>query len=90
MKKGIKMENMINVELPKSLAISLKMDDKEFSDEIKKVAILKLYEMEKISSGIAAKTLGITRINFLELLDKQKISYIDIKDSELEEDIRNA
>ncbi len=66
------------------------MDDKEFSDEIKKAAILKLYEMGKISSSIAAKTLGITRINFLEFLDKQKISYIDIKDSELEEDIRNA
>lgn len=84
------MESTIKVELPKSLALSLKMDDKEFSDEIKKAAILKLYEMGKISSGIAAKTLGVTRIDFLEILDKHKISYISVDDQEIEEDIHNA
>ena len=47
--------------------------------------------MGKVSSGTAAKVLGMTRVDFLDLLVKYKVSALgqyDFKD--LSEDIANA
>jgi hypothetical protein len=74
------MENMIKISFPENLAISLKMDSEEFAGEIKKAAMLKLYEFGKVSSGMAAKVLGITRLDFLDLLGKNNISFLEMDD----------
>ncbi len=58
----------ISIEYPERLAFSLKMKKKEFQDEIKIISLVKLYELGKISSGIAADLLSISRVEFLELL----------------------
>jgi hypothetical protein len=71
------MHNIITVDFPENIALSLKMNDTEFSKEMKTMAIMKLYELGKISSGLAANTLSISRIDFLELLGKYNISYFD-------------
>ena len=51
------MKHTISVDFPENIALSLKMNDDEFSREIRILAIIKLYELGKISSGIAAKSL---------------------------------
>ncbi|MDR1211112.1 MAG: UPF0175 family protein, partial [Spirochaetaceae bacterium] len=48
------MESQIAVSYPKTLAASLKMRDREFEREIKTISMVKLYELGKVSSGIAA------------------------------------
>ena len=61
----------------------------EFEREIKTASLVKLYEMGKISSGFAAKILGISRIDFLDRLAVYGVSvYADA--AELETDIINA
>ena len=61
------------------------------SNELKTVAIVKLYELGRLSSGKAAKLLGISRVEFLELLGKYKVQYMaPFSGEELLRDIENA
>ena len=81
--------NQINVSYPETLAFSLKMQSSEFEREIKTASLVKFYELGKISSGFAAKILGISRIDFLDRLAAYGVStYVDT--DELETDIANA
>ena len=85
------MKGMINIKYPESLANSLKLSGKEFELEIKTSSLVKLFELGKVSSGTAAKVLGLTRIDFLELLTKYEVSTLGQYDSnDLREDIANA
>ena len=85
------MERQISISYPESLAFSLKMENQEFENEMKRISLVKLYELGKISSGFAAKLLNLTRIDFLELLGKYYVSYYHKGlENELESDYRNA
>ena len=81
----------VSIEYPDELRVSLKYKKDEFADEIKKISLIKLYELGKISSGMAAKVLNISRVDFIELLGKYKVSIFPYEDKEeLLEDLRNA
>ena len=85
------MEQNISVNYPESLASSLNMSSSEFSNEIKKISLVKLYEIGRVSSTLASKVLQITRLDFLDLLHKYKVSYFaNGLESELEDDFANA
>ena len=85
------MDGIINVQYPESLANSLRLKGKEFEQEIKVSSLVKLYELGKVSSGLAAKVLGISRVEFLELLSDYKVSVFSVTDAEeLRKDIENA
>ena len=64
------MDAQILISYPESLAPSLKMDNEEFETEMKILSIVKLFELGKISSGKVAQLLNLSRIIFLELLEK--------------------
>ena len=85
------MEQLISINYPESLAFSLKMGNQEFKSEMKTISLIKLYELGKISSGLAAKLLNMNRIDFLELLEKYNVSYFHKGlENELESDFSNA
>jgi len=85
------MEQVINVTYPKQLAFSLKMQDNEFVQEMQKLTIIKLYELGKISSSIAAKILNLTRVDFIELINKYQVSFFSyVSEDELLNDLKNA
>lgn len=85
------MERVISINYPESLAFSLKMENHEFMNEMKTISLVKLYELGKISSGKAAQLLNISRVDFLELLRKYKVScFHEGLENELESDFRNA
>ena len=50
----------------------------------------KLYEDGRLSSGQAAKMVGVSRITFIELLGKYGVSVFSSSSSDLESDISNA
>jgi len=81
--------NQINVNFPTELASSLRMRNTEFADEMLKLAVIKLYELGKISSGIAAKAIGTNRVSFLEQLQKYQVSIFNDTQS-LTDDMKNA
>ncbi len=85
------MEHSISINYPESLAFSLKMNVDEFQHEMKTMSLVKLYELGKISSGLASKLLEISRVDFLELLGRYRVSYFDSNSkNELELDFDNA
>ena len=82
------MEQTISIEFPNFIANSMRMSDVDFGNEIKVSSLVKLFELGKISSGIAAKALNISRIEFLELLDRYNVNFLNFDD--LDSDFENA
>ncbi len=85
------MKGVINIEYPESLANTLKLNGKDFESEMKTSSLVKLFELGKVSSGVAARVLGLSRVDFLELLAKYNVSVLGGHDTDdLNEDIANA
>ena len=85
------MDQQIAIFYPEKLAFSMRMKRKEFESEMKLISLVKLYELGKISSGVASKLLDMTRIEFLEILKKYNDSYFyNGLEEELEADLDNA
>jgi predicted HTH domain antitoxin len=83
--------SVVKIEYPDELLASLKYKKDEFADEIKKMSVVKLYELGKISSSMAARILEMSRVEFLELLGKYKVSIFSYRSKEeLLEDVKNA
>ena len=81
----------IAVSFPESLALSLKMGNREFEREMKTLSLVKLYELGRISSGVAAKLLGIQRMEFLDFLGRYNVSYFhDASNDDLLSDSQHA
>ncbi len=60
-------------------------------NEMKRISLIKLYELGKIFSGQAAKLLSLSRVDFLELLQKYNVSYFQKNlENDLESDLTNA
>ena len=85
------MKGIINIGYPEFLANTLKLSGKDFEYEMKASSLVKLFELGKVSSGIATKVLGLSRLDFLELLAKYNVSILGQYTLEdLNEDIANA
>jgi predicted HTH domain antitoxin len=82
------MAEVISIEYPDYLANSMRMNKNDFENEMKVSSLVKLFELGKVSSGTAAKVLHISRIEFLELLSKYKVEFLNVED--LNEDLSNA
>lgn len=80
----------ITIEYPETLAYSLKMDSKEFSEYAKFILAAKLYELGKISSGSAADLCGFARREFLEKLGPMGIAPINIDEEQADIDFQCA
>lgn len=51
---------------------------------------IKLFEMKRLSSGMAASLVGISRVEFLGELHRYGVAVINLDDDELAGDISNA
>ena len=72
----------IVMEIPEDLGLD--------ENEVRIATIVKLYELGKISSGRASKLLGISRIEFLDLLGKYKVQIYPNSEEDILEDLKNA
>lgn len=85
------MKGIINIEYPESLANTLRLSGKDFESEMKTSSLVKLFELGKVSSGVAARVLGLSRVDFIELLSKYNVSVFSAYDTDdLNDDIANA
>ena len=85
------MNGLINITYPESLANSMKLSIGEFEKEIKLSAMVKLYELGRVSSGVAAKVLGLSRLDFLDIVAQYKVSIMGYSDiEELNNEFMNA
>jgi len=85
------MKGTIKIEYPEYLANTLRLSKRDFESEMKITSMVKLYELGKVSSGIAARVLGLSRLDFLEILGKYKVPVLTEHDIDgLNEDLENA
>jgi predicted HTH domain antitoxin len=81
----------IQVLFPNELAFALKMKEGEVAREVLWLAMIKLYELGKLSSGTAAKMIGMTRTEFLELAGEYQVSILGNPASDqIQQDFENA
>lgn len=72
------------------LLLSLKESRTEFETEARLLLAVKLYELNRVSTGIAAQLAGMTRVQFMFVLDKFGLSPFGVDPEELAGDFDNA
>ncbi len=82
--------NVLTIPYPKDLLLSLKESEASFENEARLLLAVKLYEMGRISTGLAAQLAGMDRVSFMFSLDHFGLSPIGIDPDELEQDMTNA
>jgi predicted HTH domain antitoxin len=72
------------------LLLSMKRSPQEFESEARLLLAVKLYEMDRISTGAAAKLAGMSRVAFMFELGRFGLSPMGQDASELAADLANA
>jgi len=80
----------MNIPIPEGLPQSLKMSEAEFAKEARMLLATKLYELGKITAGVASQIAGVDRLVFLASLSKYGVPAINIKDEEVGLEIESA
>ena len=80
----------LTIDIPQQLPDAIQCTPAEFSRQAKMAMASKLYEMGKLSSGLAAQMVGIERVQFLIQLSQYGVAMIDLDQEELASDQTNA
>ena len=80
----------ITIEYPALLPDALQQTRADFEQEAKMAMAVKLFEMKRLSSGMAAKLAGMDRVPFLLSLHRYGVAMIDLDEEELLSDLENA
>jgi len=78
------------VNYPQQLPDILQQSIEQFEYEAKMALAVKLFELKRISSGMAAQLVGIDRVTFLLELHRYQVVVHDLTENELMSDIENA
>ena len=70
--------------------MSLKTTPAEFEAEARLLPAVKLFELGRVSTGMAAELAGISRVAFVLALERFGVSPIGVDPSELADDLANA
>jgi predicted HTH domain antitoxin len=82
--------NAIHIEYPPEILWALQQEPDEFESEARLLLAIKLYEMGKLTTGLAAKLANVPRAAFIFIIGRYKLSPFGETANELEEDWDNA
>ncbi len=80
----------LTIDYPATLPDALQQTREQFEQDAKWAMAVKLFEMKRISSGIAAQLVGTDRVSFLLNLHRYGAAMIDLEEEELLSDLENA
>lgn len=80
----------IQVDYPENFPDALQTTPDAFEHEARMAMAVKLFEMNRLSSGMAAQLVGIDRVSFLLQLNQYGVPMMDSTIDELESDFANA
>jgi predicted HTH domain antitoxin len=84
------MNKKLSINYPETLPDILQESVEQFEQEARMAMAVKLFEMKRLSSGIAASIAGIDRISFLLNLSKYGVPMINLTEEELLSDIEHV
>ena len=79
-------ETTFSVQIPSNL-LELGISQDEVQRRISEWLVFSLFSEGKISSGKAGKLLGITRLEFIQLLKTRGIAFINYSEDEIQEEL---
>ena len=84
------MVKKMEIKYPDTLPDALQESVDSFEKEAKLAMAIKLFELKRISSGVAAEIAEMDRVSFLLELHKFGVSMINMEIEELSSDVENA
>ncbi len=84
------MPNVFTITYPEQIPDLLLETREQFEAEARKAMAVKLFEMKRLSSGMAAMMAGMERKQFLMSLHLYGVPMINLEENEFFEDIQNA
>ncbi len=72
------------------LAVALGRREAELESEVRLTSALKLFELGRISSGLAARLAGMSRVEFLAVCGRYGVSIFQQTEAELAADANHA
>lgn len=82
--------NILSIPYPEELLLSLKETPSEFEAEARLLLAIKLYELGRASTGMAARVADMSRVEFMFALHRFGLSPIGLEPGELALDVANA
>ena len=79
----------IELSVAEDILLALNEKSSEFLKDMRTFAAIKFFEIGKLSIGKAAELAEMNKLDFIELLSKQRISVYNYPPEELEEDLSN-
>jgi predicted HTH domain antitoxin len=70
--------------MPQALLVETGLSTETAGEALLRAFVLSLFRQDRISSGKAARLLGVHRLEFVRLLAEEKIPYLDYTPEELE------
>ncbi|MBN2341081.1 MAG: UPF0175 family protein [Deltaproteobacteria bacterium] len=80
---------VLNNEWVPELAVALGRREAEIEQELRIASAMKLFEMGRISSGLAAKLCSMDRVSFLMLCNQYNVSIFQQDETEIASDTSN-
>ena len=74
----------IAIDIPESVLLAEKTDERLFARELRMLAAVKLFELGRLSSGRAAEPAGMVRVEFLLELARYQVFPLEAELSDLE------
>ena len=84
------MAEQLVIDYPETLPDIMQKTKSQFEQEAKMAMAVKLFEMKRLSSGMAAKLVNMDRVSFLLSLHHYGVPMIDLDEQELLSDVKNA
>ncbi len=82
--------NVLSIPYSDDLLLSMKKSPDEFEVEARLLLAVKLYEMNRVSTGLASRLAGMSRVQFMFELARFGLSPMGQDVGELESDFLNA
>jgi len=80
----------VTIDIPDETAAALNVRSADLGDTLRMAAAAKLYELGKLSSGVAAALAGMSRVSFLAKLADYGVDTFDMSEEQFAKETRLA
>jgi predicted HTH domain antitoxin len=77
----------VTLRFPEHFELAVQTTPEEFEAQVRLMAALKMFELGKLSSGMAASLAGMSRVDFFEMCGRYKVPVFNYDERDLEAEL---